>query len=100
MKNPLSSPQDQIPSEDSELSEDSKSNYDGNHNRSDKQKFNSNYPLLRDNELIRQEKELRGKLPLLEKSSKEYDEFYHQWFALRSEGESRGLWDFMPLPKR
>jgi len=92
-----SSPQDQAQSEDSEHSEDSKDN-DDEDDSNDSRKFDSSYPLLKDNELIRQEKELRTKLPLFEKSSKEYDGFYHQWFGLRSEGENRGLWKFVPAP--
>ena len=70
-----SSPQDQTQSEDSELSEDPRGN---------------------DNDLKQKEKELREKLSLFEKSSKEYDEMYRQWFALREKGVQRGLWNFVP----
>lgn len=92
-----SSPQDQPHSDDSEDGEGSKDSEDDTE-RNDSRKFNSNYPLLRDDNLIRQEKELREKLPHFEKSSREYDGFYHQWFSLREEGESRGLWNFVPSP--
>ena len=54
--------------------------------------------LLNDVDLQKQEKEARKKLNTLDKESPEYAEFYHVCFALRSEGEKRGLWGFIPSP--
>lgn len=54
--------------------------------------------LLNDEELTIKEKDSRSKLSSLYKDSPNYEKFYYEQFALRSEGEKRGLWNFVPSP--
>ena len=65
--------------------------------RNESQRFDSSFPLLNDDELTHQEKEIRNKLPTFEKSSQEYANVYSQWFALRDEGEKEVFGNLSPL---
>ena len=49
-------------------------------------------------DIEKKEREAREALTVISKTDPSYPNIYHQWFALREEGEKRGLWGFIPSP--